>query len=192
MKAQSKSITVPIMRFLGLLAAVVTVVSSVTYAALQSQYATLKGNIIQTAIASLQLSADGTAYTNSLMGYAYTSLVPGGQPMPNTGNPVYIKNTGTSQLQLKLNIGNQFTNTDNLDLSKVHLILDPFAGGASQNILFSDLVAPGGAALTQAAVIGPGQSTGYFMRISLDADAMSGSSATLSNVDFNFSGVSKW
>lgn len=192
MKARSKPLTVPFIRFVGLLVAVVTFVSSVTYAALQSQNATLKGNVISTALASLQLSADGTAYSSSLNGYAYTNIVPGGQPMPNTGNPVYIKNTGTSQLQLSLSLGSQFTNTDNLNLSKVHLILDPFAGGVSQNILLSDLVTPGGVTLTQAAILSPGVSTGYFMRVSLDADAMTGPSATLANLDLNFSGVSKW
>ena len=179
------------MRFIGLLAAVVTVVSGVTYAALQSQNATLKGNTIQTALASLQLSTDGTTYSSSLSGYAFSNLVPGGQPMPNVGYPVYVKNTGTSQLQLSLNIGSQFTNADSLNLSKVHLILDPFAGGVSQNILFSDLVAADGVKLTQFAVLNAGQSTGYFMRVSLEADAMSGPSATLGNVDFNFSGVAK-
>ncbi|MDB5170619.1 MAG: hypothetical protein JWO35_313 [Candidatus Saccharibacteria bacterium] len=176
-------------RAVAVVAAVSIVVSGVTFAALQSQAGVLKGNIIQTAVASLQVSPNGVTYSSSMDGYVFGNLVPGGQSSPNNGYPVYVKNVGTTPLAVKLSVKGLVTNPDGVDLTKVHVQLTPIAGGASQNILLQDLIAAdttGGIALNLGTRLNQDQSIVYLLRVSLDADAVVGSSATLSNVDFNF------
>lgn len=169
-----------------------TLVSGVSYALLQSQLGILRGNTIQTAIANLQLSSDGTNFTNSLEGYNFGSLIPGGMATPTNGYPVYLKNVGTTPLAVKLSIPTGFTNPNNVDLSKVHLILSPIGGGAGQNITLQALVDAansGGVALTQATHIIPTQVIGYNLQISMETDVINGPTASLGNVEFDFGGT---
>ena len=175
-----------------LLTASVTLVSGISYALLQSQFGAVKSNTIQTAIAGLQVSTDGTTFYSQLEGYNFGGLVPGGQPVPTNGSPVYVKNVGTAPLAVKLSIPTGFTNPNNVDLNKVHLILSPLGGGAGQNITLQALVdsaSSGGVALTQATHLNIGQIMGYTLQVSMDSDAVSGSTATLSNIEFDFGGT---
>lgn len=163
--------------------------TGVSYAALQSLAGIVKGNSIQTAVASLQVSPNNSTFSSSMDGYAFGNLIPGGTPSPNSGYPVFLKNVGTTPLAVRLSIGPQLTNGDNLDLSKAHLILTPSSGGAPQSFTLQDLVSAstsGGLAVNNANHLLPNQSMGFTMQISLDSDAVSGPSASLSNVDFNF------
>ncbi len=176
-------------RAIGIVGAVIIVVSGVTFAALQSQQAVLKGNTIQTAVANLQVSSNGTTYSNSLDGYVFSSLIPGGQPSPLNGYPVYLKNGGSTALALKLAISKPISNPDNVDLSKVHVILSPLGAGAPQNITLQDLITSttsGGVALSQMTRLIASQVTGFTLQISMDSDAVSGPSATISDIDFSF------
>ena len=168
--------------------AVVAVVGGVTFASLQSQQAILKGNTIQTAMASLQLSSDGTTYSNSLSGYAFMSIIPGGQPTPTSGYPVYLKNAGTTALSLKFSVA-KVTNTDGVDLAKVHVILSPLGGGVPLNFTLQDLLSSsttGGVALTNASRLIPSQVVSYGIQVSMEGDAFNGASASLSDIDFSF------
>lgn len=169
-------------------------VSSVAYAALQSQPSTLKGNTIQTATANLQLSSDNVTYASNLNGYAFNNLIPGGQPSPTIGFPIYLKNAGTTSLSVKLSISKPLTNPQSVDLSKMHLILSPYSGGVPQNITLQDLTnsaSTGGIALTNAGVsrMLPNQTFGCSVQISMELDAISGPSASLSDIDFSFNAI---
>ncbi len=173
----------------GLMAVLLVIVSGATFAALQSQPGVLKGNTIQTAVASLQVSPDGTNYSSLMDGYVFGNLIPGGQSSPANGYPLYVKNVGTTPLALRLSVSSQVSNPGNVDLSKVHIILAPTSGGAAQNITLQDLIAAnssGGLAVNQATHLLPSEVTGFLVKASLDADAVSGPSASLSNIDFNF------
>jgi hypothetical protein len=164
-------------------------VSGVTFAALQSQQDTIKGNTIQTASANLQLSSDGTNFTNSLTGYAFNNIIPGGTVSPVPGYPVSLKNAGSTPLAIKLSIAKAVTNPDNVDLGKVHVILNPFSGGVGQNLTMQDLITSsnnGGIALTTNSRLLPGQTSGYTLQVMMEADAFSGPSASLSDIDFSF------
>lgn len=181
--------TKAVMRAAGVVTAVVIAVGGVTFAALQSQIGVVKGNTIQTAVASLQVSPNGTTYASTMDGYVFGNLIPGGQPTPINGYPVYVKNVGTSPLAVKLSVSGTVDNPNNVDLSKVHVILSPTSGGAPQNMLLSDLIAAassGGIAVNQAGHIIPTQVISFTMQVSLESDAINGPNATLSNVDFNF------
>lgn len=168
--------------------AVLAMVGGVTFAALQSQAAVLRGNTIQTATASLQLSADGTHYASTLDGYVFGNLLPGGAASPANGYPISLKNAGTTALALNLSVNGSIDNPDHVDLTKAHVILNPTGGGVSQNITLADLVASSGTgvALTNTPRLLSGQSLTYMIQVSLEADAVSGPSATIGNIDFTF------
>ena len=181
-----------ILRSIGVVSAVVLAVGGVTFAALQSQLGVVRGNTIQTAVASLQVSPNGSTFSSSMDGYVFGNLIPGGQPSPMYGYPVYLKNVGTSPLAVKLSISGPVSNPDSVDLSKVHVILSTNSGGTPQNILMQDLIsaaATGGIAVNQASHVIPSQVMSYSIQVQLDADAIHGPSANLSNVDFNFGAV---
>ncbi len=168
------------------------IVGGVTFAALQSQAAVVKGNSIQTAVASLQVSSDGSNYTNSLNGYAFEGLIPGGAYIPTNGYPVYLKNVGSTPLSIKISVLPGLTNPNQVDLSKVRVSILPLGGGAGQNFGLQELVnanSTGGIALTQGARITSGQSTAVSIKVSMEADAIIGPSANISNLDINFDAV---
>src|SRR5438270_14076832 len=106
-------------RAVAVVAAVLIVVTGVTFAALQSQQIKLTGNTIQTATANLQVSLDGVNYASSQAGFNFTNLVPGGQPVPQSGYNLFLKNSGGTPLALKFAVSSTPSNPDNVDLGKV-------------------------------------------------------------------------
>lgn len=178
-----------LIRVIGLITAVIVLATGATYALLQSAPGLLKGNSVQTAVASLQVSQNGSNYSSSVDGYIFSNLIPGGLPMPTSGYSIFVKNVGTTPLALKLSVKPTIGNPQNVDLSKVYLQLTPSPSGTIQKISFQDLIAAdstGGLDVTQAGHIIPSQVLSFVMRVSMDLDAISGPSATLSNIDFNF------
>jgi hypothetical protein len=71
----------------------------------------------------------------------------------------------------------------------VYVILSAHSGGVSQRISLQELSAPGGVPLTQLTRLTAGQSAGFNIQVQMDADALSGSSATLSDIDLSFGGT---
>jgi len=178
----------PYIRAGGVVAAVMIVVSGVTFAALQSQQVKLTGNSIQTATANLLLSSDGVNFGASQIGFAFGAIVPGGQASPADGYPVFLKNAGGTPLALKLALSSTPTNLDNVDLTKVHVILTPVSGGSVQNFTLQTLIGSGGQIILSPGQLLPGLSAQYKLQVAMDSDAMNGPSATINNVDFSFSG----
>lgn len=182
----------PYFRAAGIVAAVMVVVSGITYAALQSGQVKLTGNSVQTATANLLVSNDGVNFAASQTGFAFSSIVPGGQASPNDGYQVFLKNAGGTPLALKLAVSSTPTNLDNVDMTKVHIILSPVNGGSPQNFTLQQLIAgnaSGGIAILSPAQLLPGQITSYKLQVSMESDAMTGPSAAINNVDFSFSGA---
>lgn len=175
----------------GIAAAVIMGIGGVAFAVLQSQQAKLTGNSIQTATANIQISPDGVNYANTVPGFAFGAIVPGGQAMPSSGYPVYVKNIGSTPLSLKLGVSSVPANIDNVDLTKVHVILAPIGGGSIQNFTLQSLVATAstdGQLILSPAQLLPGLVVQYKLQIAMDSDAISGPGATINNVDFSFSG----
>ncbi|MDB5185375.1 MAG: hypothetical protein JWN38_1183 [Candidatus Saccharibacteria bacterium] len=178
----------PFVRAFVVITAVVTMVTGVTFAALQSEVNILHGSTIQTAAAHLQLSTDGVGYANSLDGFNFNSLIPGGPAAPVGGYKLYMHNDGDTKLKVKLSAADGFISENGIDLSKVHVILMP-STGAGNNVILQDLIAAnktGGVALPNVAPLNPGQTVSFAMSVQMDADALSGSTATISNLDFVF------
>ena len=190
---QKPNITKSLIRAFGVMAAVVVIVSGVTFAALQSQQSKLTGNIIQTATANLQISPNNASYADSLEGFAFQNLVPGGIPVPNADTfTFYLKNAGGTPLSLKLAVSSTPLNSNNADLSKVHLILIPADGSSVQNFTLAALIesySSGGLAVTSASRLAPATVVQYHLQIMMDIDAVTGSGASISNIDLSFSGT---
>jgi hypothetical protein len=182
--------TGPLLRATAVMALVGIIVSGVTFAALTSQQAVLAGNTIETATADLRVSKDGATYNDSLTGFDFANVVPGGSAVPAAGYGFYLKNFGATNLALKLAVTSVPTNPSNVDLSKVNVLLTTVGGAAPvQTFTLASLVssaATGGVAVTNTLNAGIAQQ--YKFQVSMASDAFSGSSASLGNIDFAFSG----
>ena len=178
-------------RALGVMSAVVVAVSGVTFAALQSQQDTLTGNTIETATAHLQLSKDGTSYSDSLASFDFSNLIPGGSAQPVAGEPVYLKNAGGTSLALKLAVSSVPINPDNVDLTKVNVLLTTVGTGAGiQSFSLQSLIdasATGG--LDVNGNLDSSVTQEYKLQVSMTSDAVINSGASLGNIDFAFSGL---
>lgn len=181
-----------LLRTAGMAAAFTVIVSGVALAALQSQQDTLTGNTVETATANLQISTDGVNYGNSHAGFDFNNIVPGGQPIPVTGYAFYLKNSGGTPLSLKMAVSTTPVNPNGVDLNKVNVVLTPVATGTSaQTFTLQSLVSgfsAGGLAITSGNLAG-GASQQFKLQVSMAADAVSGSTASLGNIDFSFSGT---
>lgn len=181
-------------RAVGVMAAVVIVVSGVTFAVLQSQQVKLAGNTVQTATANLQISADGTNYASSLPGFSFSGIVPGGSAVPQSGYAIFLRNTGNAPLSLKFAVSSTPSNPDGVDLSKVNIILTPTSTGIPQSFTLQSLVTSGsngGTAITIPSSLFAGNTATFTLKASMDSDALSGSGASLGNIDFAFSGLAQ-
>jgi hypothetical protein len=183
----------PLLRAVMVMAVVGAVVSGVTFAALTSQQAVLAGNTIETATADLRVSTDGTTYSNSLSGFDFANIVPGGSAVPAAGYNFYLKNFGGTPLLLKLSVGSTIANPNNVDLSKVNVILSSIGSGAQpQSFTLAALIAAnttGGVALTSPSPLMNGTQQKFAVQVSMASDAFSGSNASLGSIDFDFSGL---
>ena len=182
-----------LIRAIVVIAVIAAGVTGVTFAALQSQSAALAGNTIETASANLLISKDGSSFSGSSAGYDFNNVVPGGAAVPTTGNTFYLRNSGTTNLALKLSVnGQQVTNDPSLDLSKVYVIITA-PDATVHKLALSALLSSYGTGGTDLGVTLNASSTGLFkVQVSMDADALSGgttSSASIKNVDLTFGGT---
>lgn len=183
----------PLLRAITVMAIVGVIVTGVTFAALQSQQAVLTGNTIETASADLRVSADGNTYNSTLAGFDFADIVPGGAAVPTAGYNFYLKNFGGTSLMLKLSVSSTVANASDVDLSKVNVVLTSVGSGAQpQTFTLAALVAAnsaGGVTLTSPNPLPSGSQQKFAIQVSMADDAFNGSSASLGNIDFAFSGL---
>jgi hypothetical protein len=161
------------------------------YALLHSQ-AKLTGNSIETATANLQISTDGSQYQTARIGFDFAGVIPGGAAVPQSGHSFFLKNTGDTPLGLKLAVSGTPTNSGNIDLSKVTIILTQVSTGTSQSFSLESLIsanANGGVSITVPSQIFVGNTQSFTLKASMAADAITGNSAALGNIDFAFNGI---
>lgn len=179
-------------RLVAVLLTVTALVGGVTYAALASQPGLIRNNTISTAVANLQLSMNGSNYTNTLEGFNFADVVPGSPPSTIKANSFYMRNNGTTPLNVNVSIADTITNGNNVDLTKVHLHLRPVDGSAPQDYTFAELIAAnstGGVSLSSNARLGSSQQQTYVILVSMDADAVSSPSASIGNINISFGAV---
>src|SRR5665213_1344075 len=181
-------------RTVGVVASVIIIVGGVTFAALQSQQDTLTGNTIETATADLRIGTDSVHYSNTHTGFDFSNLIPGGQAEPVTGYPVYLENLGGTPLALKLAVSSVPTNPNNVDLSKVNILLTTIGSGTGiQTFTLQSLITASstGGLPINSGNLANNNAAGYKLQVSMDSNAITGSGAALGNIDFVFSGVAQ-
>ncbi len=180
----------PIARAIIVVSAVAVLATGVTYAALQSQTATLTGNSISTATADLRIGTSASTFNNTRTGFNFANIVPGAVPSPTEGNSFYLKNYGTAPMALKVSIGTVPTNVSNVDLTKVYVVFTRVDTSASQKLSVASLVAghtSGGSAVTD--VLAGGAIAQFKTQVVMDDDAFTGQSATVDGIDLVFTGT---
>lgn len=180
----------PLMRAITVISSVAVLATGVTFAALQSQPASLTGNSIKTATAGLQIGTSESSFASTRTGFVFGSVIPGATASPADGNSFWLKNTGTPALALRVGISSVPTNTGNVDLTKTHIVLTRVDTNTTQKLSVAALVAGG----TTAPVALTGNLAGgavaqYKAQVSMDADAFSGQSADITGIDLVFSGT---
>jgi hypothetical protein len=183
----------PIGRALGVALAVLVIISGVTFAMLQSQQVKITGSTIQTKTADLAISTDGQSYSSSISGFSFADILPGGSAVPANGYVFMLKNTGDTPLALKLAVSSTPSNPDDIDLSKVSVMMTPAVGAAQTYSLQAliDADATGGLSFPAPTQLSPNISNSYQIQVSMAGDAFTGSSAALGNIDFAFTGVAE-
>lgn len=181
-----------LLRLVSVISVLTVTSGGVAYAALQSQEAKLTSNTIQTATAGLQVSINGTTFANSTPGYGFGSIVPGGPAGPTDGSNLYLRNTGQTALALKMYITSTPLNPQNVDLSKVYVVFTPVGAGSIQKIALLSLMqsaANGGLSILSPVSLAAGATQQYKMQIAMDADAVTAPLASITDIDFGFTGT---
>lgn len=180
----------PLARAITVVSAVAVLATGVTFAALQSQSATLTGNSISTATADLRIGTSASTFSNTRTGFSFGNVIPGAPASPSDGNSFYLKNYGASPMALKVAINTVPTNTADVNLSKVYVVFSRVDTSATQKLSVASLVAAntsGGTALTD--TLAGGAVAQYKTQVSIDEDAFSGQSATIGGIDLVFNGT---
>ncbi len=165
----------------------VVLLAGAAFALLQTQ-ATLTGNSVQTDSAGLLISRDGIHFSDSAPGYAFAHIIPGFRPSQE--EHLAFQNTGSAPLSLGLRMAGMPENTDGIDLTKAAVILTPSATGVPQRFTLQSLVdTMAGLPIDGLGQLQPGSTADCDIQIALDADAVNGSGAALSGLDFTFTGV---
>lgn len=181
----------PLLRAVGVVSTVGILVSSVTYAALQSQQATLTGNTIQSATADLRIGTSATSFSASRAGFSFTDIAPGGAAMPVDGNIFYLKDYSAVPLNIHMMVAGTLTNVAGTDLSKVVVHITRVDTNVTQTATLQSLI-DGYATNTGLTLTDPIAGTTvaqYKLRVSMLAGAFTGTSASLGGIDFVFAGV---
>jgi len=92
----------PVARAIAVIAAVMALVTGVTFAALKDSVA-LQGNTISSANADL-LIWNGSEFAEATEGFAVTNLIPG---QGSDDYPFYLKNNGATPLKLAITVPNE-------------------------------------------------------------------------------------
>lgn len=182
-----------LLRLLVTSTSLAVLVGGVTYAALQSQNATLQSSTISSATASLLIGDGVGSYAASMPGFTFSNVEPGGAPAPAVGNTVTLKNNGSTALTLRLSMNSSnYNNLQNATLSKVFFVITP-AAGAPQQFSVASLALAGTNATTvpMGITIPAGQTLQLTLQAQMAADAISStiSGATIGNIDLQFSGT---
>lgn len=145
----------------------------------------LTGNSISTASANLLLSTDGVNYSQAVPGFSFENIVPGGWPAPAGGYSVYLKNTGSTDLDLKLSLDDTPSNPGSADLNKINVALTDADGGiAPRGFILQSLL---GSGQPVEGDLAPGATRHYKLQALAADDAEPG--ITVGNINLAFIGV---
>ncbi len=177
-------------RAVGVISAVVVLMTGVTYAALQSPQATLTNSTISSATADLRIGTSATSFSSTRIGFNFVDLIPGGIAAPVDGNIFYLKNYGNANLGLHISIGSIPVNLSNVDLTKVSFVMTRQDTSTVQTFTVKALVDSyinGGLSLTDS--LSGSAVAEYKLQAIMSADAFIGQTAQISDLDLVFTGT---
>jgi hypothetical protein len=177
-------------RAVGVISAVVVLMTGVTYAALQSPQATLTNSTISSATADLRIGTSATSFASTRIGFNFVDLIPGGLAAPVDGNIFYLKNYGNANLGLHISIGSIPVNLSNVDLTKVSFVMTRLDTSTVQTFTVKTLVDSyinGGLSLTDS--LSGSAVAQYKLQAIMSADAFTGQTAQISDLDLVFIGT---
>ncbi len=177
-------------RAVGVISAVVVLMTGVTYAALQSPQATLTNSTISSATADLRIGTSATSFSSTRVGFNFVDLIPGGIAAPVDGNIFYLKNYGNANLGLHISIGSIPVNLSNVDLTKVSFVMTRLDSSTVQTFTVKALVDSyinGGLSLTDS--LSGSVVAEYKLQAIMSADAFTGQTAQISDLDLVFTGT---
>lgn len=177
-------------RAVGVISAVVVLMTGVTYAALQSPQATLTNSTISSATADLRIGTSATSFSSTRVGFNFVDLIPGGIAAPVDGNIFYLKNYGNANLGLYISIVSIPVNLSNVDLTKVSFVMTRLDTNTVQTFTVKALVDSyinGGLSLTDS--LSGSVVAEYKLQAIMSADAFTGQTAQISDLDLVFTGT---
>lgn len=182
-------------RPLGVIIAIMVLISGVTFAALRSEDAVLAGSSITSATADLKIGSTANTYSASAQGFEFKDVEPGVAIESNGGNLLYLKNAGTTKLSIRLSLDpTTLVNTQFVNMERVYLAITPVAGGSTQEYTLAALLAgrSTGKPVSLGTTIGAGQEAVYRLQVRLAADVTDSATSgiTLRGINMIFSGAS--
>jgi len=177
-------------RAVGVISAVVVLMTGVTYAALQSPQATLTNSTISSATADLRIGTSATSFSSTRVGFNFVDLIPGGIAAPVDGNVFYLKNYGNANLGLHISISSIPVNLSNVDLTKVSFVITRQDTSTAQTFTVKALVDSyinGGLSFTDS--LSGSVVAEYKLQAIMSADAFTGQTAQISDLDLVFTGT---
>jgi len=177
-------------RAVGVISAVVVLMTGVTYAALQSPQATLTNSTISSATADLRIGTSATSFASTRVGFNFVDLIPGGIAAPADGNIFYLKNYGNANLGLHISIGSIPVNLSNVDLTKVSFVITRQDTSTVHTFTVKALVDSyinGGLSFTDS--LSGSVVAEYKLQAIMSADAFTGQTAQISDLDLVFTGT---
>lgn len=179
----------PLLRFVLVVGVSLSLLTGVSFAALQSPAAVLSGNTIASATADLRIGTSASSFSASRTGFDFTGVIPGGAGVPVSGNTIYLKNFGSANLSIKLSIPGTPTSTGTVDLNKVFINLTRVDTNFTTTLSLQQLIdgyTTGGVAT--GFNINSGATLTFSIKVTMASDAISGSSANITGVDLQFNG----
>ena len=186
-------------RAAAIISMVTVMVAGVTFAALRSQNNVITGSRLTSASANLQIAKqlNGT-YSTSMAGYNFFDLAPGGAAGPSVGNDLFLKNYGSSNLDITVSLNpTRLINSSGINLQRAHLVIfdsDGVTQLSKHSLADLQSAYSSGTPLPVNKVLGvasSGSNTANFkLRMQLDNDSTNAQQQNeLENIDFIFSGT---
>lgn len=165
---------------------VISLAAGVAFAIMQSR-SVITGNTISTASANLLVSSNGVNYGQTMPGFSFENIIPGGWPAPVGGYSVYLKNTGNTDLDLGLVLDNPPSNPGSADLSKINVGLTDVSGSTAPRGFILESLLNGSQPIE--GDLAPGATRHYKLQALAADDATPGT--VIGNIDLAFVGTAR-
>jgi len=178
----------PMARAIGVIGAVAALVTATTFAALTSNSVVLADSQFQMGTAELKIWDVGSSQyvTTPVNGFNFTNVAPDVQTGAFT---FWLKNTGTLNLDIT-STGTVGSTPNIIDPSGVNFEIENISEGGIVTYSLAQLVDPTPDPWPNATnQLDPGEENQYNIKLTVNSSAVSGSSASMNDLDLTFTGT---